>query len=186
MGYGRRRLFRNLWGTVIVAAAIAAIGLGLPAINAVVPAVRAVAAGKPYLVGGGVTVLPPPGANLDATRTRPGATTGEVLFDIGSVRYAVVATPFTGTLGEAALHLRSTITAKPGYQVTGPESPIRTRSGVTGKQGMYSSSGRDGRYAVFVSHGMAVQVTLAGSDIDLQHQLPEIESSVRSIRFPAA
>jgi hypothetical protein len=186
MGYGRQRLFRNLWGTVIVAAAIAAIGLGLPAINDGIPAVRAVAEGKPYLVGAGVTVLPPPGASLDATQTRPGQSIGQVLFYIGSIRYTLVATPYTGSLAEATMHLRSTITAKPGYQVTGPESPIKTRSGVAGKQGMYSSSGRDGRYAVFVEHGISVQVTLAGNDIDLRHMLPSIESSIRSIRFPAA
>ena len=186
MGSGRQRLFRNLMGTAVVAVAIAIIGLGLPAINREIPAVRAVVSGRPYLVGAGVTVVPPPGASLDATQTRPGVTTGQVLFYIGTVRYTLVATPFSGTLGEAATHLRSTITAKRGYQVTGSESPIKTRNGVTGKQGMYSSSGRDGRYAVFVLHGISVQATLAGNDVDLRPLLPEIESSIASITFPAA
>jgi hypothetical protein len=186
MGSGRQRLYRNLLGTVIIAAAIAIIGLGLPAINREIPSVRSVVAGRPYLVGAGVTVLPPPGSSLDATQTRPGTTTGQVLFYLGTVRYTLVATPFTGTLGQAVTHLRSTITAKPGYQVTGPESPIKTRTGVAGAQGMYSSSGRDGRYAVFVSNGVSVQVTLAGTDVDLRPLLPEIESSIASITFPAA
>ncbi len=185
MGSGRQRLYRNLLGTAVVAAIIAVIGLGLPAINREIPSVRSVVSGKPYLVGAGVTVLPPQGANLDAEQTRPGETAGQVLFYIGAVRYTLVATPYTGTLGEASTHLRSTITARPGYQVTGPPSPIMTRTGVTGMQGMYSSSGRDGRYAVFVSGGISVQVTLAGNDVDLRPLLPEIESSIVSIMFPA-
>jgi hypothetical protein len=183
MGSGRQRLIHNLYGSLAVAAVLAGIGLGLPAINAEIPAVRPVPAGKPYLVGVGVMVLPPPGASLDATQTRPGATNGQVLFDLGGVRYALVATPYTGTLDEAAAHLRSTITAKRGYQIAGPESPISTRAGVPGKQGMYSSSGRDGRYAVFVDHGVAVQVTLSGNDVDLRPLLAGIESSVTSITF---
>ncbi len=186
MGSGRQRLYRNLMGTLVVAAAIAIIGLGLPAVNREIPAVRAVISGQPYTVGAGVTVLPPPGASLDATQTRPGTVTGQVLFYVGTVRYALVATPYTGSLSEATAHLRSTLTASRGYQVTGPESPIRTDNGVTGMQGMYASAGRDGRYAVFVRHGLAVQVTFAGSDVDLRPLLPEIEASIASITFPAA
>ena len=55
--------------------------------------------------------------------------------------------------------------------------------GVAGRQGSYSSPGRDGRYAVFVANGLSVEVTIAGSDIDLRGVLPAIESSVKSLAF---
>ncbi len=186
MGYGRHRLVRNLWGSLAVAGVLASIGLGLPAINKEVPAVQPVASNRPYPVGAGVAVLPPPGASLDASQTRPGASSGQVLFYIGSVRYVLTATPFTGSLGDATSSLRTRITATSGYQVTGPESPIITRAGVIGRQGMYASSGRDGRYAVFLNHGIAVEVTLAGNEVDLRPLLPEIESSIQSITFGAS
>ena len=185
MGYGRRRLFRNLWASLMVLGVIAGIGWGLPAINREVPAERPVSASRPYLVGAGVTVIPPRGTSLDATQTAPGVTGGQVLFYIGGVRYAVVVGPFTGTLSAAAAKLRTQITSTRGYQVTGPESAIVTSAGVAGRQGMYASSGRDGRYAVFVDHGLAVNVTLAGNDMDLRPLLRKIESSVLTISFGA-
>jgi hypothetical protein len=183
MGYGQRRLFRNLWASLGVAAVLAAIGVGLPAINDEVPAVQPVSASQPYAIGAGVTVVPPDGSTLDATATRPGEVHGQALFYVGSVRYAVVVAPFTGTLGQAASALRKKIMANRGYQVAGPESTIATHSGVAGRQGMYSSSGRDGRYAVFVEHDLDVQVTVAGNDLDLRPLLPGIDASVATITF---
>ena len=186
MGYGRRRLLRNFWGSAAVASVVAVIGLGLPAINDEVPAVRPVSAAEPYSVGAGVTVVPPPETSLDATQTRPGPTTGSALFEVGGVRYAVVVTPFTGTLAEAAARLRQKIVATRGYQVAGSESRISTRAGVVGRQGMYSSSGRDGRYAVFLQHGVDVEITVAANTLDLRPVLPAIERSVRTITFGAS
>jgi hypothetical protein len=186
MGYGQRRLIRNLCGSLGVAAVLAAIGLGLPAVNAEVPAERPVATNHPYPVGAGVTVVPPPGTSLDATQTRPGPQNGQALFVVGSIRYAIVVAPFTGTLAEAATALRNKITNNRGYQVTSPESAIETDAGVPGRQGMYASSVRDGRYAVFVSHGLDVQVTIAGNDIDLRPLLPVLTRSVTSVAFGAS
>jgi hypothetical protein len=183
MGYGRRRLVRNLLGSLVVGAILAGIGLGLPAINAEVPAAQPVSSSQPYVIGAGVTVVPPPGTTLDATQTRPGELNGQALFYVGSVRYALVVAPFDGTLGQAAAALRKKITGNRGYQVTGPESAIETTAGVAGRQGMYSSSGRAGRYAVFVENGVDVQVTIAGNDVDLRPLLAGIDASVATIRF---
>jgi hypothetical protein len=185
MGYGQSRLIRNLCGSLGVAAVLALIGIGLPALNAEVPAERPVAANHPYPVGAGVTVVPPPGTSLDATQTRPGTQNGQALFVIGSIRYAVVVVPFTGTLAAAAAALRSKITGTRGYQVASPESAIETDSGVPGRQGTYASSVRDGRYAVFVSHGLDVQLTIAGSDVDLRPLLPALTRSMTSVVFGA-
>jgi hypothetical protein len=186
MGYGRRRLFRNLWGSLGVAAIVTVIGIGLPALNSKIPGVRPVSDREAYLVGAGVAVIPPPGSSLDATKTRPGPLGGQVLFYVGTVRYALVVAPFTGSLGEATTSLRSRITHNRGFQVAGPESAIVTRSGVQGRQGMYSSFGRDGRYVVFVAHGLAVDVTIAGTDIDLRPLLPMLNRSVSTIAFGAS
>jgi hypothetical protein len=183
MGNGRRRLIHNLWGSVGVVAVVALVGLGLPALNRRVPAVQPVPAGRPYDVGAGVSVVPPGGTSVDATQTRPGPINGQVLFFVGSIRYAVVVSPFTGSLDQATSRLRAKITATRGYQVTGPESRIVTRQGVTGRQGLYSSSGRDGRYVVFLRHGVDVEITAAASDVDLRPLLPAIEASILTVSF---
>ena len=44
------------------------------------PAERPVPTDRPYVIGGGVTVVPPPGARIDVTETRPTQDAGTVLF----------------------------------------------------------------------------------------------------------
>ena len=182
MGLGAKRLLLNLLSSIAVAATVAAIGIGLPAINDEIPAARPVPPG-PYSVGAGVSVVPPPGSGLDATKTRPGRITGTVLFVIGSVRYAVVVSPFDGTLAEAVQRLQAKIVATEGYQVVGGQKPVRTSTGVAGEQGMYSSPGRDGRYAVFLSDGIDAEVTVAGNGVELHQILPKVEASILTLRF---
>jgi hypothetical protein len=177
---------RNLLGCLAVLVVLGAIGLGLPALNRAVPAARPIAEGRPYEIGAGVTVLPPPGAALDVTRSRPGTDRGTALFLLGGVRYALTALPFDGDLSTAVAALRHEITALHGYQVTGVEVPARTSAGVAGRQGGYTSPGRVGQYSVFLYRGIAVQVTIAGADPDLRAALPAMQASVASIRFPAA
>lgn len=181
MGYGRR-LVRNLWRSAVVAAVIVGIGLGLPAINGSIAATQPVAT-TAYRVGAGVSLMPPPGANIDTTVTRPGGEAGQVLFYVGSVRYAIVATPFDGSLTSATQRLREEIRQRSGYQIAGPESRTATSKGVPGRAGMYSSPGRDGRYTVFVSHRVAVSITVAGDAVDLRRILPSIDASIRSVGF---
>lgn len=183
MGHGRHRLLRNLVSSAGVAGTVALIGLGLPAVNNAIPAARPVPAGRPYAVAAGVTVEPPPGASLDVTATQPGARQGSALFVVGPVRYALVVTRFGGNLAQAAARLRAKITDKRGYQIAGGEQATVTAQGVAGRQGMYASPGRGGRYAVFLAGGVAVEVTIAGNDIDLRAELPSIAASVRTIRF---
>jgi hypothetical protein len=185
MGSGHRRLLRNLWASFAVAATIGAIGIGLPAINDSLASARPLPAGQTYEVAAGVALIPPLGAGLDVTKTEPGPHQGAALFVVGPVQYAVVVSPFDGTLDAAVARLRGKITSSHGYQIAGGEVPVVTQHGVTGRQGMYASSSRAGRYAVFVADGLAVEVTIAGNDIDLQHALAGIEASVRTISFGA-
>lgn len=175
-----RREVRNLGWSLAVLAFIVALGWGLPAVNAALPAARPVPADRPYDLGGGVSVVPPPGALLDVTKSRPGST----LFVLGGVRYLLVVAATDGTLDDNAGQLRQKITANRGYQVTGPETPLRTAQGVVGRQGGYTSPGRDGRYAVFLVGGTGVQVTIAGAGLEFRRTLPALTASVASLAFP--
>ena len=86
-------------------------------------------------------------------------------------------------LADAAAQVRQKITANRGYQVTGAETGTTTRQGVPGRQGGYTSPGRDGRYAVFLAAGTSVQATIAGADLELRSDLPALTASVASLVF---
>ena len=171
---------RNLGWSAGILVVIGSLAIGLPAVNAALPVARPVPVDQPFPLGNGVTVVPPPGARLDVTTSVPGRT----LLVLGGVRYLLVVEPFDGTLDEATGQLRQKITANRGYQVTGPEATTATRQGVVGRLGGYTSPGRDGRYAVFLARGLAVQVTIAGADLELRPALPTLTTSVSSLEFP--
>lgn len=176
MGVGR-----NLLGSAGILAAVASIAFGLPAVDRAIPAARPVSADRPYEVGGDVTVVPPKGALVDVTKSRPGPDRGTALFLVGAVRYAVVATPFEGSLAEAAQRLRRKITATRGYQVTDGESDVRTGSGLAGRQGGYTAPGRGGRYAVYLAGPLVIEVTISGTDLELRDSLRQIEASTATL-----
>jgi hypothetical protein len=186
MARPRHDLMGNLAGSLALLAVVAAFGFGLPALDRAVPAARPVPVDRPYPVGAGVTVVPPAGAELDVTRTRPAADRGTVLFLLGAVRYAITVLPFTGGLAGAVADLQRQITAVGGYQVYGPVVPVRTAAGVPGLRGGYTSPGRAGRYEVFLAGGTAAQVTIAGADPDLSAQLDALQASVASLVFPGS
>src|SRR4051794_9729884 len=100
-----RRQLANLLGALGVVVTLAGLAFGLPAVDHALPSERAVSSTDPYPVGAGVTVVPPPGATVDVTETRPGDDGGTALFRLGQVRYAIVVRPFTGDLGTAAARL---------------------------------------------------------------------------------
>jgi hypothetical protein len=171
----------SLGGPVALVAALSGLAFGLPAIDHALPSQRPVRTDEPYEVGGGVTVLPPSGATLDLTGTRPGEDQGMVLFRLGPVSYSISVQPYEGTLASAADRLRRRITGTPGYQVTGSQLPVDTSDGITGLQGGYTAPGRGGRYVVFVAAGRTIEVTVSGSELDLGQSLPAIEASTRTL-----
>jgi hypothetical protein len=185
MKVARSRLLRNVAGTVGLLVAVGALALGLPAADRALPASRPVPA-EPYLVGAGVTVVPPPGAVLDVTATRPGADRGTALFLVGGVRYVVVVAPFSGDVEAAAARLRAKITGVRGYQVAGTESVAATASGLAGRQGGYAAPGRLGRYAVFLAPDLSIEVTVAGTDQELRAARAATDMSTRSIAIRGA
>jgi hypothetical protein len=166
-----------------VALILAVLAFGLPALDRAVPAERTVASGRPYLVGAGVTVVPPAGATLDVTGTRPGADRGTVLFRLDRVRYAIEVEPFDGDLTAAAVRLRQRITGTSGHQVTGTHLAVSTAGGLAGVQGGYTAGDRDGRYAVFVANGLTIEVMVSGDDNELDRALPVIDASTRTLRY---
>ncbi|MCU7728292.1 hypothetical protein ODJ79_31635 [Actinoplanes sp. KI2] len=177
-----RRELMSILGAFGVVAALGGLAFGLPAIDRSLPDTRPVRADEPYLVGAGVTVVPPAGATLDVTVTRPGGSTGTALFRLGTVQYQVAVRPFDGDLRTAGERLRHRITATSGYQVTGPQLAVTTAGGLDGLQGGYSAPGRSGRYAVFVADGLTIEVTVSGTDLDLARTLPQIEASTRTVQ----
>ena len=182
MGGITRRQVTNSLGALGVVATLAGLAFGLPAVDRSLPAERAVRADEPYPVGAGVTVLPPAGATVDVTGTRPGDDEGTVLFRLGQVRYAIAVRPFRGDLAAAADRLRERITGTAGYQVTGTQFAVHTADGLSGLQGGYTAPGRGGRYVVFVANGHTIEVTISGNDLDLGRTLPQIERSTRTLR----
>ncbi len=183
MGWVTRRHLVNLLGALGVSAALAGLAFGLPAWDGALPADRPVRADRPYPVSADVTVVPPRGAVLDVTGTRPGDEEGTVLFRIGPVRYAIAVQPYDGPLDMAAARLRQRITGTAGYQVTGGQSTVATGSGLPGLQGGYTAPGRGGRYAVYVAGDLTIEVTVSGAELDLGRTLPAIEASTSTIRY---
>lgn len=178
-----RRERKNLLGSLALVAALAALAFGLPAVDRAFSAERSLQAGVPVDVGAGVTVVPPTGATLDVTGTRPGDSTGSALFRLGAVQYRIAVRAFDGDLATAAARLRQRIIGNPGYQVTGAQLAVDTAGGLAGLQGGYTAPGRGGRYAVFVGDGLTIEVTISGNDLDLGHMLPQIEASTRTLRI---
>ncbi|AGL13659.1 hypothetical protein L083_0149 [Actinoplanes sp. N902-109] len=164
-------------------ATLGGLAYGLPALNHALPSERSVPSDRPYEIGGGVSVIPPAGARIDVTETRPAEDTGSVLFRVGAVRYLITVKRFGGTLTAAVASLRQRITGTSGYQVTGTELTVQAADGLSGLQGGYSAPGRGGRYAVFVADGHTIEVTVSGADLDLGRILPAIDASTRTLRY---
>ena len=85
MWWGTRRQLMNLCGALALVGALSGLAFGLPAIDRALPSQRSIRTDRPYPIGGRVSVLPPAGATIDLTGTRPGADRGTVLFRLGPV-----------------------------------------------------------------------------------------------------
>ena len=167
-------------------AVVALIGVGLPLVDKSLPAARTLTQGLPFGVGGKVSVVPPSGASVDVTGTRPGADRGTALFLLDAVRVVVVVSPYRGTLIAADTRLHAKIAKSSGFQVIGNGQPVRTAQGITGLRGGYSSPGRLGEYAVFVADTLSVEVTASGPEADLRAVTPALLASLMSVAFGAA
>lgn len=183
MGLAVRRLLREALCSLGVVAVVGTIAFGLPAIDRAVPSTRSVPPDQPYGIGGGVTVIPPPGALLDVTRTRSRTDRGSALFVLGDVRYAVLVSGYSGDLTAAAARLRRRLHDAGGYLPAGPARPVTTLAGISGLAGdLRGPRDRAGRYAVYLVGRRVVEATATGPAGTLDGHLPEVDTSLASIR----
>jgi hypothetical protein len=182
MGVARPRLLLNALGSIAVLTVVAAIGIGLPVLDRAVAADRSLPAGVAYRVGGGVSLVPPAGATLDAGRTRPGESRGTAVFRVGTVRLAVQVSQFRGPLPTAVDRLRTKLVRGAGCRLTGSEQPVTTTTGLAGVQGDYSVHRRAGRFAVYVTDGLSIEATVEGPPEEFGVRLPAFQVSLASIR----
>ena len=180
MGLAARRLLRDAWHSLGVVAVVGTIAFGLPAIDRAVPANRSVPLDRPYRVGGGIALVPPAGADLDVSRTRPRTDQGSVLFVIGGVKYAVVVSGWSGDLRDAERRLLRRLHDTAGYTASGPPRPVRTPPGLAGD--LRCPYGRAGRYAVYLIGHRLVEATATGPAAALAVCLPAIDASLDTIR----
>ena len=183
MGLARAGLRRDTLGSLAIAGAVALIAFGLPFADSRLPDTRAVMVGVVYRVGGGVTLAPPGGADLDVTQTRPGLDQGTALFMVEGVRVAVVVSRYRHGLDDAATRLRLKIVRAGDAQLTGDEGPVTTAGGVVGRMGEYAGNGRAGTYAVFVADSHSAELTASGSATDMARLRPQLVLMVRSVSF---
>jgi len=179
---GAHRWWRNLAGAVSVLGALLIVVFGLPAIDRAVPVNPDSATARRREVAGGVTVIPPAGA-LIAKTSRSGPKEGSILFLIGPARYVMAVAPFEGDLPAAYGRLRTKIQSMRGYQVTAGEEPIVTKSGLKGLTAGFTAPGRTGRFAVFLAPGLAIEVTVTGSEADLAQALLRVDESIATIAY---
>jgi hypothetical protein len=167
-----------------ILAVIVGIAFGLPALDRALPGERPVAPGVPYPVTDVVTVVPPAGARLDVSETRPGADSGHAVFLVGRVRFVVLVSHERLSLTEAASRLRARLRDSVGASPTEGEQPLSA----TGKAvaGRFRTRTDDGWYAVrLVGASTVVDAAASGPPEELTGRLPAIEASVASIVGPA-
>jgi hypothetical protein len=183
MGVPQAGLRRNGLYSLGILAVVAAITLGLPALDRALPPERAVPTGVAYPVTDTVTVIPPAGARLDVSQTRPGRHSGHAVFLLGRVRIAILVSPDQLTLAAAADQLRTRLRDGLGATSIGPEGI--TPTGIL--TGRFRAGPDRGWYAVrvfgstTVVNATVVNATASGPPGELASGLPAIEASVASI-----
>jgi hypothetical protein len=171
---------RNLLGCVAVLACLALILVGSYALNRALPPQRPVPTDQPMALGAlPVTVVPPPGAQLDATQTRPDQDT--VQFLVGGVEYWLRASEYAGSLPELADRARRTREAERGFVSMEPDRDVSTRQGTPGRRAGFVLATATGHSAVFVADGIAVWVDVRGTSPDVAAHTAGIEASVATL-----
>jgi hypothetical protein len=174
---------RNLAGCAAVAAAVGVLSVGFPVVNEALPD-SAVPSDRPLAFAAQATVVPPPGAELDAETTSPAQ--GVATLGVGGVHYRLIAQPFPGTLQQLADRTRAQFRGITGLQGVADDQPIQTTAGVAGLQATFVAENRSGWYTVFLDDGVGVTAIVDGNDASLTANRDELEESVRSVAFVAA
>jgi hypothetical protein len=182
MGAPRAGLRRNALCSLGILAVIAAIALGLPALDRALPRERALPVGIAYPLTNAVTVVPPAGTRIDLTGTRPGRDSGYALFLVGRLRFTVLVSNEHLSLAAAAERLRTRLRDGLGAHTTGPERPLDGVAPTWALAGRFRSGPDSGWYAVRVfGPGTVVDLTASGPPGELVERLPAIEASAASL-----
>jgi hypothetical protein len=182
MGAPQPGLRRNAVGSLGILAVVAGIAIGLPALDRALPGARATASGTAYPVSDAVTIVPPSGARLDLSQTRPGHDSGYVVFLVGRVRVAVVTSHERLSLDDAATRLRTRLRDSLGASPTADRYPLAGVAADLALAGRFRAGPDDGWYAVrILGLTTVVDATASGPPDELTERLPAIEASVASI-----
>ena len=174
---------RNLAGCLAVAAGVALFSVGLPAIEDAIPD-ETVPTNEPLPFANNVTVLPPPGATVEADETSP--TQGVITMAVDGVRYRIRAQPFGGSLQQLAVQVRDQITDSAGVQGVSPDQPITSSQGVPGLQATFVGENRTGWYTVLLAAGTGVTAVVDGNDASVTRHRADIDASIRTITIEGA
>jgi len=175
-------LDRRGWpGTIIVALIAALIAVGLPLLNDLVSADRALQAGSTVEVGRGVSFRAADGWSLDAERTSTGA--DRVVLAQGALSYAVEAATAIRPLPLEFERFADEIRASSGAQLfNGPES-VTTDDGLVGIVGSYSAPTSEGRFGVFQAGPTVVRVLAEGPPDAMAAGVDDVIEMTRSLRI---
>jgi len=181
--------------SLAIAAVLAGITFGLPALNRTVSGNRSLNSGSQYEVGDGVQIQVPSGTSLDVGSSRSGTAAGLAYFttNSGDLRYAISVDTFTGTLDAAQRRFQRQLTGLPGVHVSDQRTDMETSGGIGGFQGTYtvgigehSASGRYGRYAVFLfSRSRVAELAVVGPLDLLNQETHVIDSTFESVHAEA-
>ncbi|GAA1800630.1 hypothetical protein HC028_08850 [Planosporangium flavigriseum] len=178
MGVPHAGLCRNALYSLGILAVIAAITMGLPALDRALPRDRAVPLGVAYPVTDTVTVIPPPGALLDVSQTRPGRDSGRAVFLVGRVRFAILVSADRLTLDAAADRLRTRLRDGLGASAIATDEPAPAGA----RAGRFRAGPDHGWYAVRVFDATTVvDATASGPPGELTTVLPALRAAAASI-----
>lgn len=184
-------------GSLAIAAALAFVAFGLPWIDRSVSGAEKLEPGIYYRVGGGIEILPPAGALLDAGISRSNENSGCASFVLENreLRYSVTVDGYAESVSAAAARLLRRLNRVPGAQIRSDQVTTWTTAGVVGRQGSFTVAPekgtgdrvRLGRYAVFVTDGPhTVDVVVLGRADLVRREAPMIESTFASVRLGRA
>jgi hypothetical protein len=178
-------LDRRGWpGTIVVAALIAVIAVGLPVLNALVSPQRLLPPGTVIDVGRATTFTAAGGWSEDVEATSPQE--GRAVLTKGAISYLTEARPSTQSLEDEYARFADDIRHSAGAQLFNSATTFTTESGLTGISGSYTSPMAEGVFAVFRAGDTAVRVLAKGPPDAMTTYLDDVERMVQTLRIGTA
>ncbi len=174
---------QGLGWTLAIGAVAFLLAVGLPLIDAAVPADDAPAAGAVYDVGLGVAITPE--ENWSTTsRSQPG--NGLAEFTRAGARVTVRAVRFSGTTREAYEQLSTAFDELDGVQLTSDPVTFTARSGLVGVAGSFATPGGLGYLVAYTARGVAATLVAEGATEAFPAVDGEIVAMIASLQIGPA